>query len=62
MKEFIKLCQKSQKQLKCFLSKELQKKYGNSRFRVDRKKNRTKGALDLLGVLDLFHNLFEVKN
>ncbi|MDD7739558.1 MAG: DUF362 domain-containing protein [Fusicatenibacter sp.] len=34
--------------------KELQKKYGNSRFRVDRKKNRTKGALDLLGVLDLF--------
>lgn len=31
MKEFIKLCQKSQKQLKCFLSKELQKKYTDVR-------------------------------
>ena len=31
MKEFIKLCQKSQKQLKCFLSKELQKKYADVR-------------------------------
>ncbi|MCI5649029.1 MAG: DUF362 domain-containing protein [Fusicatenibacter sp.] len=34
--------------------KELQKRYGNKKFRVDRKKVRTKGALDLLGVLDLF--------
>ena len=31
MKNFIKLCQKSQEQLKRFLSKELQKKYTDVR-------------------------------